>query len=228
MKQKLVYCAMLLLVIPGCGSRIINWGKSCFYQGENRTEPRLPYHYMRSVKVYDQFTIIGSFDVLWLSDAVKTDYAKALMRKQGKEGELRQAFLRRQLEENKHFILFIVLVPYDKKFGDTQSIWSVFLEVDGVRAPPLEVKQTDIDVVYQGFFDNQYSCFKTPYRVKFDALDADDNPLITDATQEVKLIFRSVAKEVDVCWDAQEHFPDDEGIVEHNGPWDENLEEVVL
>jgi hypothetical protein len=230
MKQNLNYYLLLVLYLvqlTGCGP-ISTWAKDCFYQGKEQPEPVKPYAYTRSIVAYDQFTRIAMFDALWLSDEVKKAYAQVLTHKQGKNKEQCQAFLRRQLEENRHFIIFLVLIPYDWTLGELQSKWSVFLNTDGVNYAPVEVKQTEIDAVYKAFFDKRFGPFKIVYRVKFDARNADDNRIITPDTQTVKLIFRSMAKEVSLCWNAQAKTPEGQADIMFNGPWDESVEEVVI
>jgi hypothetical protein len=231
MKQNLLCCLILgiyLIGLTGCGGRIVHWAQDCFNQGDNRTEPVKPHSFVRSAFVYDQFTTVGSFEALWLSDGVKTSYARALMRKQGKEEQAYRAFLRRQLEENKHFILLYVLISYEHTLGEPRSEWSLFLDIDGQHVIPIEVKPVDLDSIYKSFFANKFNCFKVAYRAKFDANDGDDIPFINDQTKCISLVCRSAFKEVRMCWDAQDKGPDGQAVVPHDGPWDESLEEILV
>ena len=93
-----------LLLLSGCG-RIIDWGKTNFYQGEEMpsfSQEVKPF--LRSVTIYDQLETKAWFDLLWLSDEVRTAYAKLHVERMGQSEEKYQAVLRRQLEENSHYI----------------------------------------------------------------------------------------------------------------------------
>ncbi len=195
-----VFVLSLLLLLPGCG-RLIDWGKQTFYQGQELEVTDIPARYLRSVVAYDQFTTVAMFDALWLSDEVKTAYTNVYMLKCGKSEERKMAFLRRQLEENNHFITFYVLSSYRMVLGEAQSEWMVFLKLDGRCFTPIEIKEIDLDPVYQSFFGKRFNNFKIAYRVKFDAKDADDQPLLVDGTSQCMwLCFRGIEKEVALTW----------------------------
>src|SRR5690606_26100571 len=111
MKQIIVSCLIMLVgpvFLGGC-TRIVDWGRSSFYQGENIILSQAPESYIRSVVIYDQLRTVAIFDALWLSDVVRSAYTDAYALKRGKSWEQKQLFLRRQLEENNHFISFYVL-----------------------------------------------------------------------------------------------------------------------
>lgn len=190
-----------LVLLPGCG-RIIDWGMCQVVQAEK--DPLLsdiPCQYLRSIIVYDQLNTSGIFDALWLSDDVKTAYTDIYMAKNGKSEERAMAFLRRQLEENRHFITFYILVPYRIVLGDPDSIWSLYLGVDGTLYTPTEIKVVDLDIVYQSFFGKRFNQFKVAYRVKFDAQDADEQLIINTETRRMTLFIRSLCKEISLNWD---------------------------
>lgn len=195
---------IMLLMLTGCG-RIIDWGKSNFYQGEQldiNIKEVTPF--IRSVTIYDQLETKAMFDALWLSDEVRTAYAKLHTLRQGKDDELQKAFLRRQLEENIHYISFYVLSLHDIKLGDKESCWSLFLQIDGVDYLPLEIKQLDLPYEYQIFFGKQWNRFKAPYLVRFRAKNDDDTPLITEQTKRIIMHVRSAYKEHAFIWQLQE------------------------
>ena len=190
----------LMLVLPGCG-RIIDWGKNSFNQVEQVNQfSKIPQQYIRSVKAYDQWSTRAIFDVLWLSKPVRSAYASAYAYKHGKSEDLRKVFLRRQLEENKHFISFYVLAPHAYSLGEKNSYWTLFLEIDGNNYAPLQAKPIEISQEYQVFFGKLYNRFKTVYHVKFDAKDVEDRSLINPESKIMKLYFRSVKHEVALVW----------------------------
>lgn len=199
-KELSIYCAVALL-LPGCG-RIIDWGKKSFVQVPVRElDPTIQRMYIRSATAYDQVATRGKFDVLWLSDDVRTMFSQLLATKFGRTEEQKKAFLRRQLEENKHFIAFYVLSLHEHPLGDPTSDWTVFLSIDGKNYAPIEIKSVDLPPEYIFIFGKKYTRFRVPYSVKFDARTIEDLPLIDDTTQSISLYFRSVDKELVMTWD---------------------------
>jgi hypothetical protein len=201
-KFNMVISALILfLLLPGCG-RIIDWGTRTFEQAPSlQTSIERAQRYIRSVTLYDQLTTRARYDALWLSDDVRINYANLYALKFGKTEEQRKAFLRRQLEENNHFINFYVLSTYDHPLGDTNSEWTLFLEIDGKNYAPIEVKAVELSPEYIHIFGKKYNRFKVPYSVKFDAKDINDQPLITQETEKVILYGRSLHSEVVFVWE---------------------------
>lgn len=189
-----------LLLLTGCG-RLVDWAVDEFYQGVDRNPDLvLPRNFVRSTVIHDQLMTVAIFDALWLSNEVKTAFTNVSMLKQGKSEERRMAFLRRQLEENKHFISFYVLSSYKVPLGTPLSEWSLSLEVDDTIVTPVEVKSVDLDPVYQAFFGRRYNNFKNVYLVRFEAKDANDQWLINEHTTYIALHFKSIKKETRFTW----------------------------
>lgn len=203
MKRAVGYYATalgLLAVLSGCG-RVVDWGKTNFYQGQERDTYRdVAQPYIKSVTIYDQLTTRGMFDALWLSDMVRTAYADLHIFRQGYGDERRNAFLRRQLEENNHYISFYVLALYDAKLSDPSSHWSLFLDVNGNRYQPIEVRVVELPYEYQVFFGSRWNRFREPYLVRFGAKDTNDQLIISPETKELALHIRSAAKEHALVW----------------------------
>src|SRR3990167_3728359 len=60
------------LLLANCGGRFIDWGKCQFNQGcDLPTNVDCIQDYIRSVRVYDEFTTMGIFNALWLAPAVQ-------------------------------------------------------------------------------------------------------------------------------------------------------------
>jgi len=195
----IIFC--LLPMLPGCG-RLVDWAKESFYQGDELYDySNMPRQFLRWVSVYDQFETLGIFDALWLSVPVRASYARLHACRHGKSVEHEKAFLRRQLEENKHFIVFYVLSLYSKPLDNEDTAWSLFLEVNGKHYAPTEIKATDFAPEYRFFFGKRLSKFKIPYLVRFNAYDVENRPIITKGAERIRLIFRSVEKEVALSWD---------------------------
>ena len=119
-----------LALLPSC--RVGKWVDKTFPQAK----PLLQEHskmspYIKSIFLYECFSTKVNFDVVWLSDKVRTIYSDIFARKQGKNKEAKNAFLRRQLEENDHYISFYVLSLRANVLGRSKAQWSVHLDVDG-------------------------------------------------------------------------------------------------
>ncbi|HXW86196.1 MAG TPA: hypothetical protein VEK38_02530 [Candidatus Bathyarchaeia archaeon] len=195
----------VLLLLCGCG-RIVQWTKGNFYQGDTlENEQEEAQRFVRTIVAYDQFTTVARFDALWLSDHVRTLYAQAHVRKYARSSEQYNAFLRRQLEENNHFIAFYVLCDYEHVLGDAQSSWSIVLKIDDNYYTPIEIKSVELSPIYQAFFGPRYNRFQVAYYVKFDAQNIEENDLIGDKTEKIALYFKSLGKEVALVWDILHH-----------------------
>ncbi len=192
--------SLSLLLLSGCG-RIVDWGKGNFKQAEKIKFGLKPARRdLKSVTVYDQLTTVAMFNVLWLSDTVRTTYVDLNALKYGKTPEQKRATLRRQLAENTHFITFYVAVPYELVLGDKNSRWSISLDIDGKSYLPIETKIIDLNPEYKSIFGKKFTRFKNAYMVRFDAKDVQERPLITSDTEQLKLYFRSTKKEVILSW----------------------------
>jgi hypothetical protein len=198
---KKYFLYVLLLVLPSCG-RVVDWVKDSFPQIPSLSAScSVIEKYSKSITLYDQFTTRAKFDALWLADDVRALYVDLFSLKFGKTVEQKKALLRRQLEENNHFIAFYVLSFHEVPLGDTSSEWALFLQINGKNYSPIEVKTVELSPEYICLFGKKYNRFKVAYSVKFDAKDIDDIPLITASTDEMKLYFRSTTKEVVFVWD---------------------------
>src|SRR5579863_6579148 len=201
LKINIVYIITMLVLLPGCG-RWIDWGHRTFEQTPTINSPvAAAQKYIRSVTSYDQLTTTARFDVLWLSDDVRTNYADLYALKFAKTDEQKKTFLRRQLEENNHFISFYVLSLYDQPLGETNNDWNLFLTIDDKNYSPIEVKSVELAPEYMHIFGKKYNRFKVPYSVKFDAKDIDDNFLITPETKNITLHCRTLKVDVTFEWD---------------------------
>ena len=209
MKSLHILVLLALASLSGCG-RIIEWGKDNFYQGEEvKKYSAIPRKYLRSVVAYSQFMTQAVYDAIWLSDPVRTAYVDAFSDRTGKTEEQKNMLLRRELEENNHYIVFYVLSLYNVPLGDPAGDWSVYLKLNDAVYHPVETKYIDLCPEFQSFFGKVYNRFKQSYQVKFDARDVDGQSLITPETTSIQLYFRSVKKEVHLTWniDATGEFP---------------------
>lgn len=187
----------LLTVLSGC--RYKNWGETVFNQGcKLDTFQQEACDYLRTVHIYDQFTTLGNFDVLWLSSEVRTIYSKIHAQQHCYNSERYKVFLRRQLEENNHYITFYVLasIPHARGvlLSDEHSAWSVCLDIDGVSLSPHSIKTLELKPEYKHLFSRAYTHFKSPYIITFEARDIEGKQLLCSVGQKIKLRFNTIGR----------------------------------
>lgn len=207
MKNKYeVFIVALVILLPGCGGNVVDWGKKSFAQGGVYQDTHtLIQSYMRDVKVYDMFDTLGSFDVLWLSDEVRTLYTQLHATMFGKTEDSQGIFLRRQLKANTQHLVFYVLAGKNISLSKKPIVWAMYLDIDGKKYQPVEVKQTDLPVQYQMFFGKRLTSHKQAYEIKFDRNDTESLDIL-DGTQEhrMKLKFNGPIRYGYVAWDVKQ------------------------
>jgi hypothetical protein len=163
--------------------------------------------YLKSASVYEQFSTLGIFDALWLSDDVRNAYVCQNCIDSGKNEEAKQALLNRQLEENKHEISFYVLADIRQNFGrgmsDKNSYWKPYLVVDDEKVEAKLIKEVELDPEYKTFFDPKFSTLKTAYLIQFSATDASGESYLKNC-ENLKLVISSVEKSCYMEWDLKE------------------------
>lgn len=200
MHGRVTLMVVVIAMSTGC-SRIVRWGTDTFYQGENlKDEASGAREYIRSATIYDQLTTDIMVDALWLSELVRTAFVHLHGRLHGYSDERMRALLRRQLEENNHFMDFYVLVPRSLALDDVLVGWSILLDVDGAIYAPIEIKSHDLGPEYREIFGSILTRFKAAYQLKFEALNAEDKPIITPAAKSFALVVRSSTKEARLVW----------------------------
>ncbi len=163
--------------------------------------------YVKAQTVYDQFTTLAHFDAMWLSDQTRIAYVDTYCQKRGKTGDAKEAFLRRQLEENRHWISFYVLADVRDVFNGTMSdktpVWTPYLEIGEIKIEPVTIKEVDLEPEYISLFGSKLNSFKTVYLVSFPANDA-TGKFYLDGSKNLKLVFSSVDKACSMEWDLEQ------------------------
>jgi hypothetical protein len=177
-----------MLLLPGCGG-VTDWAKETFDQGkEHKENKKTVKKYLKSVRIYDQFTTIALFDALWLSDQVRILYADTYGAMHGRGKEVRKTFLRRQLKANDHFVTFYVLSTHQIPLNLKPAQWVLHLKVNGKNYSPTEVKIVELSPEYELFFGSLLTKHKSPYEVRFDRKDPDGKDILQDA-ENIELYF---------------------------------------
>ncbi len=200
----LLIFSFVLVLFPGC-VKYHKIFKSEFPQGVEQKEPSaVAGEHLRSCAIYDQFQTLALFDVVWFSDKLKTTYVDMVCKRHGKDNEAREALLRRQLEENKHWITFAFLADIRDKthvaMSEKDSAWSLYLQLeDGEKVQPVSIKEVELEPEYQIFFGSRFNLFKKAYMIKFPAKPLDGKPYM-DRGKTFKMTIASTKKAATVEW----------------------------
>lgn len=207
MKQKLgtFFLLFSFLLLPGC-YRYIYWAESVVDQGDTiETCACAVQPYIRSARVYDQFTTLGLFDALWLHDQVVLANACAYASKYGLSIEQYNEYLSKQREENAPYISFYLLTVIPGNIGvlltDENPVWTVQLKIGNDYYKPAKIKIVELSQEYRFFFGKRLTVFKKQYLIQFNAVDAQNISLIGPFTHHIELVFRRVGHQTSMCWD---------------------------
>jgi hypothetical protein len=196
-----------MMLFSGCGcNRYINWAKDVF----NQAKP-MPYYstiaekYVRSARIYEQFTTLGIFDAIWLHDQVRVAYVRSHATKNCMTDEAYDRMLKSELDQNQDYISFYVLAYFpdqdDISLKDQNSIWSMSLLVDDKCYAPVEIKKIDdLPQEYKAFLYLRYTRFKLVYLVRFNAKDVNNMRIIYPGVKDIRLSFRRVGYKEDMLW----------------------------
>jgi hypothetical protein len=196
--------SLVLVFFPGC-VKYHKIFKSEFPQGVEVHEPSaIAGAHLRSCALYDQFQTLALFDVVWFSDKLKSTYVDMVCRRHGKDNEARDALLRRQLEENKHWVTFALLADIRDKthvaMSEKDSAWSLYLQMpDGEKVQPVSIKEVELEPEYQIFFGHRFNMFKKAYLVKFPAKPLDGKAYL-DRGKSFKMTIASTKKTATMEW----------------------------
>lgn len=184
-----VFGAAAILLLSGCGG-VVDWVEDSFSQGKEYSYNRkLVNEYLKSIRLYDQFTTVALFDALWLSDEIKTEYADMYVKIHGRSEDVRNTFLRRQLKANSNELSFYVLSLNDVSLNVKPVQWLLHLEIDGEKYLPSSVKSVELVPEYILFFGKHLTKHKRVYEVKFDNKNPDGNDILTDQSKKMSLVF---------------------------------------
>lgn len=190
-----------IISLPGCGGRIFDWAKEHFEQGcpvdRNLEQARC---FIKTERIYNQFTMVGGFSVLWLSDEVRREYVELCTNLKMKTEAEKKAMLQRQIAENDHFIQFYVLSANTITIERNSSDWFVVLHVDDKLYSPYEVKEVELPHEYTLIFGKLWNVFQTPYLISFAAKTVDGNSIVPKTTSCISLEFRSTTKIFCMNW----------------------------
>jgi hypothetical protein len=198
----------LLGFTPGC-IKYHDLVRSEFPQGKKQPEKHaVAQMYRRSCVVYNDFSTQGIFDGLWLSDQLRKAYVDVYGGKRGLSQDAQEEILKRQLEENKHWMTFLLLADVPEKtnvsLSDPEAAWTVYAVVDGKKLIPAEkkegIKEVELEPEYQLFFGDTFNTLKTPYLIRMPITIDIAEKIAQGNVRSIKLVISSVQKECVLEW----------------------------
>ncbi len=203
---------IIMIFMPAC--RVAEWGKQTFYQGcKINVDLSRAREYIRTARVYDQFTTKGIFNALWLSDDVLMAYSKLYAEKYALDESAEfKIFERQKANFSDNLISFYILayVPgnddpliIDHCNGD-EIPWKIYLKSGEIAYEPVLVKEVVLEEEFKFIFDKIFTRFKTSYLVQFNLNDNQTNESLINPGQPLILCLNSIKRKVSIVWNLNE------------------------
>lgn len=199
----LAFC--LICLLPSCGSRYYRWGADQFHQVTVRPDTTCGLDaYRCSVTLYDEFTTVGMFDMLWFSPEVRTWYDTQVYERYGKPMVTRTA------DDDKLLVIYLALSQPETSLRplistvNPQSDWAVTLVHAGSVYPVKSLKRVMFEPEIKVLFGKHYNRYRAPYRLTFDRFDAEGHDLTTG---DFKIVLKSAKYEISCCFDGTQRPP---------------------
>jgi len=210
-KSDIFFIIAFSILISGC--RPIDWGTKTFYQGckpEKCGWLCRPREYIRTLRVYDQFTTLGIFNAMWLSDEVFVSYANLYAQKYSLNEEATLKLFEKKVCELNGLLSFYVLAyspgttnVFGMKTKSTvikDTPWDILLKVNGKAYRPVAIKKIELNPEFKVFFGQYVTAFKTPYLVQFAVQDDCGNCLINADTGSIILCLSADNRRAAMSW----------------------------
>lgn len=202
-------------------NRIVAWATENFKQAEQHDHDYVKRgkKFIRNLKVYNNLSIIATFDVMLLTDEARMLFVDYHGKIQGLSFDEIQTLYNRQINENKYFVSAYVIAWHNEFTYETSkslftgeyhknssilkgddALWNVSLILGGRRYLPETIKVVEMPVEYQKLFGSCCNQFATTYLVRFAAKDKYNNYIFTDQKVSPILRFSSPTYKVDAIW----------------------------
>ncbi len=194
----------LIATLPGCGSRFTDWSAEHVEQGVVRGVPKdQVLTYLRTIRIYDEFSTVGIFNALWLADDVRQAYVDVHSAKFTLDQSAKDGLLRRQLAENDNFIsfyLFSYIPSSTASLTDKNNPWTVKLKINGKSYEPKSLETAELSPEYNMFLSRIINKHKNIYLVKFALKDEEGNSIINSKTRLLELRLSTVDRSTSLIW----------------------------
>ena len=206
-KIQLVSLSALVVLLTGCGGALKKWKEETFTQAQSYTSEEhnaIVKQYLQSLSLYDQFETIALFDALWLSDEIKTVVSDVYVKLLGKNREVRNNFLRRQLKDNSEYVSFYVLSQHNVSLVDHPAQWHLHLVTDGSSYSPASVKLIEVTPEYRIVLGKKITPHKDVYEVKFLRKNSKGKDILEEG-KELQLFFNGLTHFGVIKWSLELH-----------------------
>jgi hypothetical protein len=204
MKHFLLLAFFLPLIFPGCGNRFSDWAADHVKHGKVREiHKERVVKYLRSIRIYQDFSTVGIFDALWLSHEVRQAYIDVFSSKYVLDKEKEEELLRKQRIENDNFISFYVLsyIPDTSiNLGEKNCPWAIDLKVNNKLYVPKVVETVELSPEYLTFLSRILNKYKNVHLVKFAAKDENGDPIITARTRILEMRLSTIDRSTSLVW----------------------------
>jgi len=220
-KGQMWFLPICLMVLNCC--KIVNWGKENFRQTSQYSQKFIhsAKTFIRSIKVYDQFSTAATFDVMLLSDSMRQLYVDYFKKSHGLSDDQEEIKRQHQKNENKYFISFYVVatqkerlyttnkalfsgeyqIASDDILGQKDSEWSVRMIVGGREYYPESIQSVELPIEYRQLFGFAFNQFSTVYLVRFSTKDKKNEPILEfNKKSSIILRFSSSLYQTDISW----------------------------
>lgn len=191
------------MIVSLSSCRLVRWGKEHFEQGEVRTIAREPIaKNLKTTRVYNQFSTVGTFDVLFLSDEVRESYGRLYATKHDMQEREAKEFVRRQLAENDQYFSFYILgyIPVGTLGVDDKDHWNAMLMVDGKHLAPQSIKTAELSPEYSELLKKVPMRFRTVQIAKFPKRNASGELTVPPHARELVMVLNTVDRSTSLSW----------------------------
>lgn len=173
MKRFVTIVAIIMLALLFWASdRCAKWTRNAFNQGETHDYlTGLVRDYLRSVRVYDQFSTRALLDMLLLDEPVRRAFVRARSCKQHLTLAQEGLLLEHQLEEERAYVTLYVFAPFApdarSQLNSAQSRWSLVLIIDDEYFQPHDITPIELGPEYAASVSPHCLRARSVYQVRF-------------------------------------------------------------
>jgi hypothetical protein len=207
MKQMLTWSGMILLMVllPAC-DRYVRWPRDVFYQGEHHDNVSgVVRAYTKSIRMYDQFSTVALFDILWVSDEIREQFVQSRSCRKHFTAHQEEAVRACLVGQREQYITFYVFAPraYDSymSLACPQSSWSIALSIDGCMYQPYDICVWDLESELYDVISAHCLRARTCYRVRFAAYTRDGYHLLgPERKKDIQVIVSNATHQACAQW----------------------------
>ena len=152
---------------------------------------------LRSVRVYDQWQTRAMFDVLWMSESVRSACADiAALRRGGSSKKVEES---KGESEEYFYILADIRDQFHPELDDKEASWTIYLQTKNGEITPKDITKVKLSPEVLSLFGHRFPRpkFKESYKVTF---PADALKFAVERSEPFKMIMGSVSRSCELGW----------------------------